>query len=274
MPSTAAKLHPAIHPTAVVHSTAVIGNNVCIGEFALIEAGVKIGDDCHIAAHTVLRAGCELGNAVSIDSFCVIAGLPQMRDYEPSPGKVSIGDHTILREAVTINLPAKQSGVTSIGSDCYLMANCHVGHDSSIGNSVTLANNVMLAGHVTIGDSVFLGGGAGVHQFVRIGEGSMISGNSSISYDVPPFAMAAERNEISGLNLIGIRRSGIAREAVADLKRCFHSVFCGPGNLRERAAEALSTANCGSGSEGRRFLEFFAGGKRGFVHQRQGRHHN
>ncbi len=257
-----------LHPTAVVHPTAVLGRGTTVGEFAVIGAGVVVGDDCTIAAHAILRAGCELGRAVTVDSFVVVGGPPQSRGVCHGSGHVRIGDRTVLREGVTINLPTLANGLTAVGADCMLMATSHVGHDCVVGNSVTLANGVLLAGHVQVGDGTFVGGGAGVHQFVRIGQGAMIGGNASISYDVPPYAIAAERNEICGLNLVGIRRQGIAKSAVADLKRCYHTVFCGTGNLRERAARALDDAECGREAQGRSFLEFFAGGKRGFAQER------
>lgn len=260
-----------LHPTAVVHPTAVLGRGVTVGEFALIGAGVVVGDDCTIAAHAILRPGCELGRAVAVDSFAVVGGQPQSRGVCHGSGRVRIGDRTVLREGVTINLPTLANGLTSVGADCMLMACSHVGHDCTVGNSVTLANGVLLAGHVQIGDGTFIGGGAGVHQFVRIGQGAMVGGNASISYDVPPYAIAAERNEIFGLNLVGIRRQGISRSAVADLKRCYHAVFCGTGNLRERAEKALLDSAYGSEPQGRSFLEFFAGGKRGFAQNRSRR---
>jgi UDP-N-acetylglucosamine acyltransferase len=260
-----------IHPTAVVDASVVVGRDVWIGAFALVEEGVTLGDGCRIADHAVVRTGSDIGQGALIDSYAVVGGLPQMRVAVPSTGRVRIGARSILREGVTINRATSPSGLTSIGDDCLLMANSHVGHDSAVGNSVTLANNVMLAGHVLIGDGTFLGGGAGVHQFVRIGRGAMIGGNASISYDVPPFAIAAERNEICGLNLVGIRRSKMPAVVVADLKRCYHAVYCGPGDLRHRAERALNEAQLGTEPEGRCFLEFFAGGKRGFARSRNER---
>jgi UDP-N-acetylglucosamine acyltransferase len=257
-----------IHATAVVHPTAVLGHGVTVGEFALIGERVVIGDGSTIHAHAIVRAGCELGRQVVVDSFAVVGGAPQSRGVCHGSGRVRVGDRTVLREGVTINLPTLADGLTEVGADCMLMAGSHVGHDSRVGNSVTLANGALLAGHVHVGDGTFIGGGAGVHQFVRIGQGAMIGGNASISYDVPPYAIAAERNEICGLNLVGIRRQGIAKTAVADLKRCYHAVFCGTGNLRERAAKALDDETCGSEAQGRSFLEFFAGGRRGFAQER------
>ncbi|HEX6811212.1 MAG TPA: acyl-ACP--UDP-N-acetylglucosamine O-acyltransferase [Planctomycetota bacterium] len=256
-----------IHPTAVVAPLVAIGSNVRIGAFAFIEDGVTLGDGCVIANHAVVRTGSEIGPGVVIDSYAVVGGLPQMK-IACAAGRVRIGARTILREGVTINRATSPDAATSIGQDCLLMANTHVAHDANVGNGVTMANNVMIAGHVEIGDGAFLGGGVGVHQFVRIGRNAMIGGNASISYDVAPFVTAAERNEICGLNLVGLRRSKMSPHVVADLKRCYHAMYCGPGDLRQRAERALSERELGTEPEGRCFLEFFLGGKRGFARAR------
>lgn len=261
-----------IHPAASVHPEAVLGRDVRIGAFAVVEQGVVLGAGCQLAEHVVLRRGVELGEGVTVDSFSVLGGMPQMRGWTPVPSSVKVGARTVIREAVTINRPTKEGACTSIGADCYLMANSHVGHDCAVGDFVTLANNVMLAGHVHVGAYTFVGGGAGIHQFVRIGEGVMVAGNAAISYDVPPFAMAADRNDICGLNLVGLRRRGIAASAVVDIKRCFRSVFAGTGNVRARAEAALASGSCGSEAQGRLFLEFFSGGKRGFAQSRRHKH--
>ena len=257
-----------IHPSAAVAPSVVLPPGVRVGAFAVIEAGAVLGERCLIGEHAVVRSGCELGDDVIVDSFAVVGGAPQMRGVVPAAGRVRIGARSVLREGVTVNRPTKADGVTVVGADCMLMANSHVGHDCEIGNTVTLANNVMLAGHVHVGDGSFLGGGAGVHQFVRIGPGAMIGGNASISYDVPPYVIAAERNQIHGLNLVGLRRSKMPSACVADLKRCYHAVYSGPGDLRARVAALLGTASCGAGDPGQQFLQFFAGGKRGFCRPR------
>jgi UDP-N-acetylglucosamine acyltransferase len=258
-----------IHALAAVAPSVAVPEGVRIGAFAVVEAGVVLGAGCVIGEHAVVRSGCELGPGVIVDSFAVLGGAPQMRGVVPAAGRVVVGARSVLREGVTVNRPTKALGVTSLGEDCMLMANSHVGHDCQVGNLVTLANNVMLAGHVHVGDGTFIGGGAGVHQFVRIGPGVMIGGNASISYDVPPYAIAAERNQIHGLNLVGLRRSKMPSACVADLKRCYHAVYSGPGDLRARVQGLLGEARCGAGDPGRRrFLEFFAGGKRGFARPR------
>ena len=257
-----------IHPTAVVDASAELADGVHVGAFALIEAGVRVGARCRIGDHAVLRRGVEMGDDCVIESFAVIGGQPQMRGVGTVQGRVHIGDRCVVREGATVNQPSKAGAATSVGADCYLMANSHVGHDCRVGDGVTLANNVMLAGHVVVGNKSFLGGGAGVHQFVRIGELAMVGGNASLSYDVPPFAMAAERNEIRGLNFVGLRRQSMRSDVIADIKRAYHSVYDGPGDFRRRATHALEEGRCGQLEAGRAFLEFFVGGERGFARPR------
>ena len=261
-----------IHPTAIVHPDAHLGEDVAIGAFCLVGPRARLGDGCRLNPHAIVHGDCELGERVLVDSFAVVGGEAQMRvpDADPGTGRVLVGARTVLRESVTINRPTKASSATEVGPDCFLMANSHVAHDCMVGAFVTLANNAMIAGHVLIGDHSFVGGGAGVHQFVRLGESAMIAGNAAISYDVPPFAVAVDRNDIVGLNLVGIRRRGFQGEVLTDLKRCFRAVYFASGNLRAEAERALAKG-VGATPQGRLFLAFFAGGKRGFGHARRRR---
>jgi len=257
-----------IHPTAVVHPSAELAAGVQVGAYSIIEAGVRVDEGVQIAEHAVVRTGSHVGSGCVLDSFSSVGGRPQMRG-EPGPmGRVRIGARSVLREGVTISRPTSEQGVTEIGEDCMLMANSHVGHDCVVGNEVTLANNVMLAGHVLVGCGTFLGGGAGVHQFVRIGGRAMVGGNASMSYDVPPFAMAAERNEVRGLNFVGLRRSKTPAVELSDLKRAYHAVYSGPGDFRKRAADAIEARDCEIECAGLEFLQFFVGGQRGFARPR------
>jgi UDP-N-acetylglucosamine acyltransferase len=142
------------------------------------------------------------------------------------------------------------------------MACSHVGHDSELADDVVLANNVMLAGHVTVGSFTFVGGGAGVHQFVRIGEGVMVGGLTRLTKDVAPFIMVVERDEVPGFNGVGLKRRGFSRTTISELKDCYRSVFAG-GDPRKAAVTRLAAGV--ASAEAGRFLEFFAAGKRGFV---------
>lgn len=257
-----------IHQTAIVDPGANLGPDVEVGPFSIIEKGVTIGAGSKIAAHVVVRAGTVLEEEVQVDSFTVIGGLPQDLSFDPLVlSGVRIGRRTVVREHVTIHRSTCAGGFTQIGEHCMLMAASHVGHDSTVADRVILANNVMLAGHVHVGSFTFLGGGAGVHQHCRIGEGAMISGLSRISRDVPPFCLAAERNRLSGLNLIGLRRRKFTPEAIREIKEGFHSVYDGPGNRKKRAEERLAHGVLHPPTQC--FLEFFRDGKRFFV-EREG----
>lgn len=262
-----------IHPTAVVHDTAVLGADVQIGAYCIVGAGARIGAGCRLLPHAIVHDGCEIGEQCLIDSFVVIGGEAQMRVPDPAAagGKVTVGARTIFREGVTVHRPARAGGSTVIGPDCFFMANTHVAHDCQVASFVTMANGAMLGGHVHVGDHAFVGGGAGVHQFVRLGESAMVAGNAAISYDVPPFSVAADRNDIVGLNLVGLRRRGFPSEVMSDLKRCFRAVFHGSGNVREEAAKARQTPDLATTAQGKAFLDFFAGGHRGFGHKRRAR---
>ncbi len=123
------------------------------------------------------------------------------------------------------------------------MSCSHVAHDAVVGDHVVLANAVLIAGHVTIGDHAVLGGGSAYHQFTRVGEGSIIGGLARITQDIPPYVMAAERNEVAGLNLVGLRRREVPREAIQELKEAFRVVYFSHGNIRQIAAKALAAGD-------------------------------
>jgi UDP-N-acetylglucosamine acyltransferase len=175
-----------------------------------------------------------------------------------------VGAGTVLREYVTVNRSIHAGQATVVGGNCFFMSGAHVAHDCAVGNYVVLANNALLAGHVSVGDFGFIGGGAAVHQFTRIGEGVMVGGLSRITRDLAPFTIVAERDEVSGLNLVGLKRRGFSRDVICELKEAFQAVYAKPGNIRDLAARALASGKFGT-AEARRFLEFFAAGKRSFA---------
>ena len=237
---------------------------------AIVEDGAQLGADCEIQAQAIIRRGSVLGDRVVVHPFAVVGGDPQDLKFDrTTPSGVRIGSGTTIREHVTVNRSTRRGGFTEVGENCFLMAACHVGHDCVVGRQAVLANAVLLAGHVHVGDYSFLGGGAGFHQFQRVGESVMVSGGARISLDLPPFTMVAERNVVIGLNLIGLRRRGFSREAIGELKAAFQAVYFTSGNIRETAAAALAGGAFVT-AEARRFLEFFIGGTRGFARVRRG----
>jgi UDP-N-acetylglucosamine acyltransferase len=235
---------------------------------AIIEPGARLGAGCEIMAGAVITRHCVLGDRVVVHPYAVVGGDPQDLKFDrATESAVVIGAGTVVREHATLHRATRPGGATTIGEGCLLMAGSHVGHDGTLGRHVILANGVLLAGHCVVGDHAFLSGHVGVHQFVRVGEGAMVGGGARISCDLPPFALAAERNQLVGLNLVGLRRRGATREAVAELKDLFRAVCCAPGNPRALAAARLADARS---PEGKRFLEFFASGTRGFARARRG----
>lgn len=230
---------------------------------AIIEDGVQLGAGCVVHAHAIIRKHSVLGDGVVVHPGAVVGGDPQYLKFDPAIASgVRVGAGTVIRENVTINRSIHAGKDTVVGARCFLMACSHVGHDSELADDVVLANNVMLAGHVTVGRFTFVGGGAGIHQFVRIGEGVMVGGLTRLTKDVAPFLLVAERDEVPGFNVVGLKRRGFSRETIRELKDCFRAVFAG-GDPRKIAAARLAAGI--AGAEARCFLEFFADGKRGFV---------
>ncbi len=251
-----------LHPTAIIRPSAKLGANVFVGPYAIVEAGVEIGEGSELAAHAIVRVGSVLGKGVKLDSFAVVGGDPQDLKFDTSiPSGVQIGDNTVLREGVTVHRSTKSGGYTTVGAGCLLMGHSHVGHDCRVGDKVVMANGALLAGHIEVGDGCFLSGGAVFHQFMRIGEGVMVSGNARLGLDIPPFTLAAERNELHGLNLVGLRRRGYDAATVAEIKLLYKTVFLA-GSPRANAARAAHLAKT---EPGQKFLAFFTTSKRGFL---------
>jgi UDP-N-acetylglucosamine acyltransferase len=232
---------------------------------AVVEDGAQLGADCEIMAHAVVTRHAVLGDRVIVHPGAVIGGDPQYLKFDrATPSFVHVGAGSVVRENVTLNRAIHAGEATVVGERCFLMANSHLGHDCALGDDVVLANNAMLAGHVSVGSFSFVGGGAGIHQFCRVGDSCMVAGLARITRDLAPFTITAERDEVSGLNLVGLKRRGFSREAIRELKEAFRAVYFGMGNIRELAVAALANGGYAT-AEARRFLEFFAGGKRGFA---------
>jgi UDP-N-acetylglucosamine acyltransferase len=237
---------------------------------ALVEEGAVLGDGCVIHAHAIVTRHVVLGAGVVVHPFAVVGGDPQDLKFDPATRSgVRVGAGTVIREHVTIHRATQPDGWTEVGDGCFLMVSCHVAHDCRLGDRVIMANAVLLAGHVQVGAGAFVGGGAVVHQFARIGEGAMIGGAARVANDVPPFTMVTERDEVVGLNVVGLRRRGLPRETLGELKRAFRTVNVPVGNMRELAAAALAGGSYSS-AEAQRYLEFFAAGRRSFVRARRG----
>jgi UDP-N-acetylglucosamine acyltransferase len=173
----------------------------------------------------------------------MLGGEGQIRGNDFADGRLEIGADCVLREMVSMNVGSRKGGgITRIGARGYFMANAHVGHDCHVGDDVTFANSVALGGHSEIGDRVIFGGLSAVQQFCRVGRGAMVGGLTGVNRDVIPYAMAfGDHVELAGLNLIGLKRSGLSRDTINAMRGTFRSVFHGEGGSvpdRARAARA------------------------------------
>jgi UDP-N-acetylglucosamine acyltransferase len=251
-----------IHSTAIIDANSILGEGVQIGPFSIVEGAVEIGDRTTLGPHSIVRSGTRIGSDCKIDSFSVLGGEPNSLGFDPAtPSGVVIGNGCIIRESVTVHRSIHVETNTVLGDGIFLMANSHIGHDCVIGDRVVLANTAAMAGHVSVGNDAFFGGGAMVHQFSRIGEGAMVSGLSRISKDISPFILVAERDEVRGLNLVGLRRRKIPSETILEIKHLFHAIMRSPGNPVELAAGQ----EIPSSPEALSFLEFFIPSKRGYA---------
>ena len=178
-----------IHPTASVHPSVVLGQGVQVGPYCIINEGVTIDDFTEISAHVMVDKWCKIGKGNSIQYGAVIGSQAQDIKYKGEVSYVEIGDNNHIREYVTINRATGENAVTKIGSNNMLLTNTHIGHNCEIGDHVTMANVVHLGGHTIIEDNATIGGLTGIHQFVRVGKGTMIGGYSRLIQDVPPFML-------------------------------------------------------------------------------------
>jgi len=215
-----------ISSLAYISPDAVIGNNVRIDPFAVIEKEATIGDDTHIMSNAIIMAGTTIGKNCIIYPGAVLGAIPQDLKFVGEKTTVEIGDHTTVRECVTINRGTKDRWKTVVGNHCLLMAYTHIAHDCILGDHVILANAVQLAGHVEVGDYAIIGGLCGASQFTRIGKHTYIAGQTAISKDVPPFIKAG-RNPISyvGVNSVGLQRRGYSKESINEILEIYRNIY-------------------------------------------------
>lgn len=215
-----------IHPTAIVDKKAKLADDVEVGPYALIGPNVEIRKSVVIAGHAVVDGYTVIGEDTRIFTGAVVGSQPQDLKYKGKKSFLKIGKNNIIREYVTMNPGTEEGAVTSIGDDNLLMAYSHVAHDCRIGNNCVIANSGTLAGHVTIEDRVVMGGLAAVHQFTRVGKMAIIGGCSKVVQDIPPFSTCdGNPSRVYGLNLIGITRAGMSKDAQARLRKAFKILF-------------------------------------------------
>ena len=253
-----------IHPTAIVHADAQIGEGVQIDPWVIIGpqvtngAGTRIGPRVLIERDTSVGEDCTIGNGAALGTDA------QDMKYRGEPATLEIGDRTVIREFATLNRGTAASGKTVVGSDCLIMAYVHVAHDCELGNHVILSNAVNMGGHVLIEDWAIVGGLTPIHQFVRIGAHAFVGGGSRISQDVPPYCRAAGNPpRLFGLNSVGLERRGLSDEVRKALKKAYRILFKSDASLSKallRADEEIQGI-----PEVRHLIEFIRASERGIT---------
>ncbi len=233
---------PEIHPTAIVSPEAELAEGVIVGPYATIEAGVKIGPRTRVGTGSCIFSGTTIGEENEIHMYVVIGNAPQDRHYKGEKTYVEIGDRNRIREFVTIHRGTQPGTATRIGNANFFFATSHVAHNCVIADGITLVNGALLAGHVEVGSCAYIGGGAGVHQFVRVGRLATIAGNARVARDVPSFCLMEGESRLRGLNRIGLRRAGLSRETMSAIGRAYRGMFMS-GARAEDAARALLAGN-------------------------------
>ncbi len=255
----------SIHPTAVVHPAARLGQRVAVGPYSIVGEHVEIGDDTVIGPHVVVSGHTRIGNENRIFQFCSIGAPPQDKKYGGEPTRLEIGDRNTIREFCTFNCgTAQDAGVTRLGNDNWIMAYVHLAHDCQVGNQTIFANNAQLAGHVRVGDWAILGGFTVVHQFVRIGAHSITAMGAILLQDLPPYVMAAGNPaEPRGINAEGLKRRGFAADAVAAVRRAYKTLY--KSRLKLDEARAAIQAEAAATPELALLAGFLAEGGRGMI---------
>lgn len=234
-----------ISPQAIVDPGARLAEDVQVGPFAMIGAGVEIEAGCVIGPHTVIKGPTKIGRDNRIFQFSCIGEDPQDKKYSGEPTRLEIGDRNTIREYCTINRGTMQDkGVTRIGDDNWIMAYAHIAHDCQVGNGTIFANAASLAGHVEVGDFVILGGFSVVHQFCSIGAHAFSALGTVILKDVPPYVtLSGNPARPRGINAEGLRRRGFDGEAIREIRRAYKTIYKSKLKLEEAQARLASQAH-------------------------------
>jgi len=252
-----------IHPTAIVDSQAQIDPTATLGPYVVIQGNVTIGAGCHLAAGVIIYGPTTIGARTQVHSHAVLGDIPQDRAFQGEDSSVSIGEDCIIREGATIHRGSTPGSVTRVGDRCMIMTNAHIGHNCCLDDEVIMISGVLLGGYVQVGRRAVISGNAAVHQFVRIGEASMISGLGKIVQDIPPFFMTDKEGALVGVNRVGMIRGGFTSKERDEIKAAYKVIYRSGLDRSEtiRTLEELVTTEAG-----KRLLAFLkADSKRGLA---------
>lgn len=215
-----------IHPQALVHPDAKLGEGVNVGPFCTVGADVTLGDGVRLRSHVNVEGHTTLGAGCEVWPFASVGVRTQDLKYKGGNPRLVVGANTVIREYATLSCATFDGDETRVGADCLVMAYCHIAHDCILGDRVIMANASTLAGHVLVEDDAIVGGLTGVHQFVRIGRMCIVGGAAKVVKDVPPYMMAdGVPLRVYGPNKVGLKRKGVSAEAQEALKQVYRIVY-------------------------------------------------
>lgn len=253
-----------ISPLASVSEDATIASGAVIEPFAFVDADVQIGAGTWVGPHAVIHSGARIGEDCRIFSGAVLGAVPQDLKFQGEASTVEIGDRTVVRECVTINRGTSDRMATKVGSDCLLMAYCHLAHDVLVGNHVIIANSGNIAGHVTIEDWAIIEGMVGVQQFVTIGQHAFVAGGSLVRKNIPPFIKAArEPLSFIGVNSIGLRRRGFTNDQIMNIEDIYRTLYVQNANLSQ--ALRIAETEIPQSNEKKTILSFIQASDKGII---------
>jgi UDP-N-acetylglucosamine acyltransferase len=252
----------------VVAPGAELAEGVAIGPYAVIGSEVRIGRSTTVGAHAVIEGRTIIGERNRIFQFAALGAIPQDLKYHGEQTTLVIGDENQIREFTTMHIGTEGGGgVTSVGDRNLFMNFSHVAHDCRIGDRVIFANGATLAGHVIVEDHVIVGGLSAVHQFVRLGESSMLGGGAMVVQDVPPFCVVqGDRAGLVGLNVEGLRRRGFSEDELRALRGAYRTLFRSGLTVRDAIRKMREEQTQGAAAE--RMLRFVERSKRGICRLR------
>lgn len=251
-------------PLAFISPEAKIHPTVEIGPFTTIEGNVEIGEGTKILSNVTIMSGARIGKHCTIFPGAVVGGIPQDLKFKGEDSVAIVGDHTVIRECVTIHRGTASKGKTVVGSHCLIMAYCHVAHDCEIGDYVIMSNAVQLAGEVVVDDYAVIGGGTLVHQFCHIGKNVMIQGGALINKDIPPYVKAAhEPISFNGINSIGLRRKEFTDTQIDQIHETYRYLYLSGLNFTD-ALQKIEQEMPES-AERDEIVEFVKNSKRGII---------
>lgn len=252
------------YPFTVIDPSAKIGENVKIGPFVTIDGNVEIGEGTVIDSNVTIHSGARIGKNCHIHSGAVISDIPQDLKFKGEETLAIIGDGTSIREFVTIHRGTASKGKTVVGSNCLIMAYCHVAHDCILHDKIIMSNAVQLAGEVEVDDWAIIGGGTLVHQFTHIGPHVMIQGGSQVNKDIPPYVMIG-RQPISymGINSVGLNRRGFTKEQIDSITDTYRGLYLSGLNFSDAVMKIESEMV--ASAERDIIIEFVKSSQRGIV---------